>query len=108
MDYMDVLGQVLIIISGLTVFVNIITEVIKNSFSVLNTTARINVFVLLLSVAMTLATFVAYWQIKQMTITWYLIAAFIVIGILVAYSAMFGYDKLMSYFSSATGTDSEG
>lgn len=108
MDYTEILAQVLIIISVLTIFVNIITEVVKNTFTMLNTTAKINVFVLLLSVAITLAVFIAYWQIQQMTITWYLLIAFVVVGILVAYSAMFGYDKLMSYFSSATSTDSEG
>lgn len=104
MDYMEILSQVLIIISVLTIFVNIITEVVKNSFSLLDTTAKINVFVLLLSVAITLAVFVAYWQIQQMVITWYLLVTFVVIGILVAYSAMFGYDKLISYFSNLGGT----
>ena len=47
---------------------------------------------------MTVAVFIAYWQIKQLEITWYIIAAFIVIGFMVAYAAMFGYDKLMKYF----------
>lgn len=107
MDYMDILGQVLIIISVLTIFVNIITEVMKNTFSVLDTTAKINVFVLVLSVIITVAVFLAYWQIQAFTLTWYLVAAFVVIGILVAYSAMFGYDKLISYFSSVTSGDGE-
>ena len=82
----------------LTVFVNIITEVLKNSFGFLKGSKMINIFVLILSLVVTVAVFIAYWQIKQLEITWYIIAAFIVIGFMVAYAAMFGYDKLMKYF----------
>lgn len=82
----------------LTVFVNIITEVLKNSFGFLKGSKMINIFVLILSLVVTVAVFIAYWQIKQLEITWYIIAAFIVIGFMVAYAAMFGYDKLMKHF----------
>lgn len=98
MNYMEIIGQVLIIVAVLTVFVNIITEVLKNSFSFLKGSKVINIFVLILSLVVTVAVFIAYWQIKQLEITWYIIAAFIVIGFMVAYAAMFGYDKLMKYF----------
>lgn len=95
---MEIIGQVLIIVAVLTVFVNIITEALKNSFSFLKGSKVINIFVLILSLVVTVAVFIAYWQIKQLEITWYIIAAFIVIGFMVAYAAMFGYDKLMKYF----------
>lgn len=98
MNYMEIIGQVLIIVAVLTVFVNIITEALKNSFSFLKGSKVINIFVLILSLVVTVAVFIAYWQIKQLEITWYIIAAFIVIGFMVAYAAMFGYDKLMKYF----------
>mgnify|MGYP000613934136 CR=1 FL=1 len=98
MDYMSIISQVLMIVAVLTVFVNIITEVLKNSFGFLKGSKMINVFVLILSLVVTVAVFIAYWQIKQLEITWYIIAAFIVIGFMVAYAAMFGYDKLMKYF----------
>lgn len=98
MDYMAIISQVLMIVAVLTVFVNIITEVLKNSFGFLKGSKMINVFVLILSLVVTVAVFIAYWQIKQLEITWYIIAAFIVIGFMVAYAAMFGYDKLMKYF----------
>jgi putative effector of murein hydrolase len=58
--------------------------------------------VLLLSVALTVAAFLAYWQIKQMEITWYIIVAFIIIGFMVAFAAMFGFDKLLKYFEKST------
>lgn len=98
MDYQVLFSQLFIIIAVLTVLVNIITEVVKNLSSKLTGSKYINPFVLILSVVLTVAVFIAYWQIKQMTITWYLIVAFIIIGFLVAYAAMFGYDKLISYF----------
>lgn len=98
MDYMAIISQVLMIVAVLTIFVNIITEVLKNSFGFLKGSKMINVFVLILSLVVTVAVFIAYWQIKQLEITWYIIAAFIVIGFMVAYAAMFGYDKLMKYF----------
>lgn len=46
----------------------------------------------------TVGVFLAYWQINQLTITWYVFAAFIIIGFMVAYAAMFGFDKLIKYF----------
>lgn len=98
MDYMAIISQVLMIVAVLTIFVNIITEVLKNSFGFLKGSKMINIFVLILSLVVTVAVFIAYWQIKQLEITWYIIAAFIVIGFMVAYAAMFGYDKLMKYF----------
>lgn len=98
MDYMAIISQVLMIVAVLTIFVNIITEVLKNSFGFLKGSKMINIFALILSLVVTVAVFIAYWQIKQLEITWYIIAAFIVIGFMVAYAAMFGYDKLMKYF----------
>ncbi len=98
MDYTTIIGQVLIIVAILTAFVNIITEVMKKTFDWCSTSKVINIFVLLLSEILTVAVFLAYWQIKQMIITWYIVAAFIVIGFMVAYAAMFGYDKLLKYF----------
>lgn len=105
MDYTTILAQVLMIISVLTVFVNIITEVAKNAITWLDTTGKINVFVLVLSEVLTVASCVAYWQYQGLDLAWYLIVGFLVVGIMVAYAAMFGYDKLISYFSSVTSGD---
>ena len=84
--------------SALTALVNIVTEVAKRTFDWVQGSKVINVFVLALSLILTVAVFTAYWQIKQMELAWYVIAAFIIVGFLVAYAAMFGYDKLLSYF----------
>lgn len=97
MDLSSFISQLLFIVAILVVVVNIITEVCKLSFSWLSTSKVINVFVLILSEAITISTFLAYWQIKQMLITWYIILAFIIVGFIVAYAAMFGFDKLVKY-----------
>ncbi|WP_317853784.1 hypothetical protein [Chakrabartyella piscis] len=102
MDYTTVWAQVLVLVAGLTIFVNIITEVVKNAVTWLNTTERINVFVVVLSEVFTVIVCVAYYQMQGLEMTWYLVVGFFVIGILVAYAAMFGYDKLMCYFSTST------
>lgn len=98
MDYSTAILQVLTIVGVLVAFVNIITEVMKNVTGLSGSTA-INRFVLVVSIILSVAVFVAYWQIKQLELAWYLILGFIVIGFMVAYAAMFGYDKLLSHFN---------
>lgn len=101
MDYSAIFSQLLIIIAVLVAFVNIITEVCKKSFDWLVTSRRINIFVLVLSVALTVAVFLAYWQMVQLQVTWYIIVAFIIIGFMVAYAAMFGFNNLLKYFKKS-------
>lgn len=98
MDLSTLISQLLIIVGILVIVVNIVTEVVKLCFEGISSSKVINIFVVILSVALSVAVFIAYWQIKQLEITWYLILAFIVVGFLVSYGAMFGYDKLLSYF----------
>lgn len=100
MDYQTLISQVLMIVAFITIIVNIITEVAKSVSTTISGSKYINKFVLVVSVVLTVIVLLAYWQIKNMIITWYLIVAFIIIGILVAYAAMFGYDKLLSYFKT--------
>lgn len=78
-------------IGGLTILVNLLTEVIKKAtWSKLPT----NFVVVLLSEGLTLAAGAAYAQINGAAVTWYAVVAAAVVGLLVAYSAMFGFDKL--------------
>lgn len=97
MNYQELFATLFIIIAILVVVVNIITEVAKKIYN-FSEEKHINTFVVVLSIALTVATFLSYWQIKQMEITWYLIVAFIVVGFMVAYAAMFGFDKLIKHF----------
>ena len=50
---------------------------------------------------LTLTTFFAYCQIKASAVGWYMVAAAVVLGFMVAYAAMFGYDKLMEAMGKA-------
>lgn len=85
------------IVAVLVVIVNIVTEVIKNVFELKNAKV-INIFVTIFSILLTLLVMLGYMQIKGVMLTWYIVVAFIIIGFMVAYAAMFGYDKLISYF----------
>lgn len=93
----DNISIILVIVSVLTILVNIITEVVKTAFEMKNT-KDINLFVTIISVMLTTLVLLSYCQIKSIAITWYIALACIIVGFMVAYAAMFGYDKLLSYF----------
>ena len=79
------------VIGALVAVVNILTQVIKKAtWDIMPT----NFLVLQLSIALTLVTFFAYAQITELAVTWYMVAAAVVVGFFVAYAAMFGFDKL--------------
>ena len=93
----EFISQILMIVAFLVILVNIITEVIKKVFE-LSSAKTINIFVTLLSVILTVLVFIAYFQIKAISTAWYTYIALVIVGFMVAYGAMFGYDKLLSYF----------
>lgn len=82
---------ILSIVGTLVVLTNIIVQVLKKATREKLPT---NILVIIVSAVLTLAAFFAYCQIKSVVITWYMIVAAIVLGFLVAYAAMFGFDKL--------------
>ena len=87
------------VIGALVVIVNLLTEVIKKStWDKLPT----NIVVVLLSEGLTLASGAAYAQINSVTVTWYIVVAAVVVGLLVAYGAMFGFDKLKEALAQIT------
>lgn len=82
---------ILSIVGVLVVLTNIITQVLKKlTWDKMPT----NILVVIISMALTVIAFVAYCQINAITVVWYMVAAMIVLGFLVAYAAMFGFDKL--------------
>lgn len=86
------------IIGVLVVLTNIITQVLKKvTWEKLPT----NVLVVIISMALTLAAFFAYCQIQTIAVVWYMVAAAVVLGFMVSYAAMFGYDKLMEAIGKA-------
>jgi len=76
----------------LVVVVNILTQIFKSFLAKSEIPTR--VFVLIVSVILTVATFFAFCQIYAIQVVWYLVVAAVVVGFVVAYCAMFGYDNL--------------
>ena len=83
---------ILAIIGTLAFFVSLITQVIKG----IGIFARVptDILVFVLSIGITVAAFVAYMQYIQMTILWYMVLAAIMAGFVVAFVAMYGWEKL--------------
>lgn len=91
MDNLMNVSTILTVVGVLVVLVNIIVQVLKQiTWGKLPT----NILAVIVSMAATLAAFFAYCQINAITVTWYMILAAVVVGFLVAYAAMFGFDKL--------------
>ncbi len=90
MDFLD-MSVVLSIVGVLVVLTNIISQVLKKmTWDKIPT----NCLVIVISMALTLVAFFAYCQIKSIAVVWYMVVGAIVLGFLVAYAAMFGFDKL--------------
>lgn len=82
---------ILAVIGALAFMVSVITQVFKGVGVLAKIPTDILVFVL--SIGMTVAAFVAYMQYIQQTILWYMILAAILAGFLVAFVAMYGWEK---------------
>lgn len=85
-----VISIILPLVLVLMVVTNIITEVLKGLvWQKLPT----NILAFLVAMAVTLLTFFAVCQIMGIRIVWYMIVGAVVLGIFVAYAAMYGFDK---------------
>lgn len=82
---------ILAVIGALAFMVSVITQVFKG----VGVLAKIptDILVFILSIGMTVTAFVAYMQYIQQTILWYMILAAILAGFLVAFVAMYGWEK---------------
>lgn len=91
---MDI-SALIAIIGTLVALTNIVVEVVKKV-----TWNKIPTSILAVSVSeiLTLIAGFSYWEIKALPLSWYTIVAFVVVGILVSYAAMFGFDKLKDAF----------
>ena len=85
------ISVIIAVIGVLVALTNIIVEVAKKAACDKLPT---NILALLVAVVLTLAAGFSYCQIKAVPITWYIVVAFVVMGFMVAYAAMFGFDKL--------------
>ncbi len=86
-----VISIILFLVLVLMVVTNIITEVLKGLvWQKLPT----NILAFLVAMTVTLLAFFAFCQIMDIRIAWYMIVGAVVLGIFVAYAAMYGFDKL--------------
>ena len=86
-----VISIILPLVLVLMIVTNIIVEVLKKlTWERLPT----NILVFVVAMAVTLLAFFALCQIMGVPVTWYMVAGAVVLGVFVAYAAMFGFDKL--------------
>jgi len=96
MDYTSIINAVIhiasivfAIMAGMVFVTNIIVQVTKNLFAKLPT----NYLTIVVSILVTvLALFIAA-EIMEITVMWYYAVGAVVLGVFVAYAAMFGFDK---------------
>ena len=86
-----VISIILPLVLVLMVVTNIIVEVLKKlTWGKLPT----NLLAFAVAMAVTLLAFLAVCQIVGIAVVWYMVVGAIILGIFVAYAAMFGFDKL--------------
>jgi len=100
------LALILAIIGVLAFIVSAITEVFKG-VGILSKIPT-DILVLILSIGITATAFVAYMQYIQQTILWYMIIAAIMAGFLVAFVAMYGWEKLSELWARFKRSDRDG
>lgn len=86
-----IISTLLIVVAVATVLVNIIVEVLKKiTWDLIPT----NLLAFIVAEVITLLAFFAICQVRGIPVVWYMVAAAVVLGLIVAYAAMFGFDKL--------------
>lgn len=92
----SVVAQILIYCGLIALVVSVITEFfIKQLFQL--QTQVLNAIVSSLSICLTIAVSIAYFQRAQIEVYWYYWLAVVIIGFIVACICMNGYDKVFSY-----------
>lgn len=96
---MENMNLILTIVFSLMVVTNVITEVIKKlTWDKLPT----NFLVVIIAELLTLMSGAAHAQINDIAITWYHVVGAVIVGIFVAYAAMFGFDKFRQAMEQIT------
>lgn len=93
-------AMVLPVVLVLMVVTNIIVEVLKRlTWEKLPT----NILAFAVAMALTLLAFFAVCQIGGIAVKWYMVAGAVILGVFVAYAAMFGFDKLQQTLEQIKG-----
>ena len=94
-----VISAILLATLILMVITNIIVQVLKKlTWDKLPT----NILAFIGAMAVTLLVFFAVCEILALTVTWYMVAAAVALGVFVAYAAMFGFDKFREALEQIT------
>lgn len=92
-------AELSVVIGGLVALVNILTQVVKQI-----TKDRIpsSLLAVVLSEVVTLTAFFVWIAVTDVVFVWYYLIGAIIVGALVSYAAMFGYDKLQEILDKFT------
>lgn len=97
MDYTmfaEALSKALMVIAMLVALTNIVVEVLKALLPKVPT----NYLAIAVAMLLTLLAFFVWMAYMHLAFIWYYLAAAMIMGMLVAYAAMFGFDKLKEAF----------
>lgn len=84
-----VASVIMALLAGLVFITNIIVQVFKSAFAKLPT----NILTIIVSILVTVLAMVIACSVLKITVMWYYAVGAVVLGIAVAYAAMFGFDK---------------
>lgn len=90
------ISVILIVVAIICTVTSIITEITKDLGILRKIPTAIQVTIT--SILITVLGFIAYTQYKNIIITWYYIFAVIIVGIVIGYITMFGWDNLIKNF----------
>ena len=85
-------STLVIVLAVLVLVTNIIVQLVKYISCLKDRPTK--VVALIVAVILTVCSTVAYFQIKSLVLTWYIIVAAVIIGFIVAYGAIFGFDNV--------------
>lgn len=97
-----VISYILLAVAILVAVTNIITQVLKG---VLPATLPTNILAMAVALVVTLVAFFAAIQALAITFHWYLLAGAIILAFMVAYAAMYSFDKLKQILESIAKWD---
>lgn len=86
------LTLIMAVVGVLAFVVSVITQVFKGVGALKKIPTDILVFVL--SIVLTVATYVAYMDYIQQTVIWYMFIVAVIAGFMVAFVAMYGWEKI--------------
>jgi len=86
------LTLIMAVVGILAFVVSVITQVFKGVWILAKIPTDILVFVL--SIVLTVVTYVAYMDYIQQTVIWYMFIVAVIAGFLVAFVAMYGWEKI--------------